>query len=511
MGDAGEDAIRAYHEQTKHSVERLRQNRHFLDWEIMPRPFKVYPTLPPIPLPRDFAASTRPALAAIADPGTARGGTLDRTGLARLLHLAAGVLRHKTWPGGEIFFRAAACTGALYHIDVYVACAPLPDLDAGLYHFGPHDFALRRLRAGDQRAALIAATADEPAVAGAPVVIALTSTFWRNAWKYQARAWRHAFWDAGTLLANLLAVAAANGVAARVVLGFVDSEVHRLLDVDPAREAAVALVALGCGAAPPPPAAPTSPLGLEVLSYSEREVDYPAIREAHAASSLSSPAQVAVWRAPMSPRPDPPAPSLTPLAPGESPRQPIETVILRRGSTRVFSLEPVDFAQLSSILDAVTRGIPADALAPDAPLTDVYAIVNAVTGLTAGAYAFDRRRRGLALLRAGDFRRDAGFLGLGQELPCDAAACLFWLAPLDPALAHFGGRGYRAAQLEAAIEGGKAYLAAYTLGLGATGLTFFDDDVTAFFSPHAAGKSVMFLVAIGRPMLRRSAGRASRS
>ena len=31
-----------------------------------------------------------------------------------------------------------------------------------------------------------------------------------------------------------------------------------------------------------------------------------------------------------------------------------------------------------------------------------------------------------------------------------------------------------------------------------TGLTFYDDDVTAFFSPHAAGKSVIFLIALGR-------------
>ena len=56
----------------------------------------------------------------------------------------------------------------------------------------------------------------------------------------------------------------------------------------------------------------------------------------------------------------------------------------------------------------------------------------------------------------------------------------------------------------ASIEGGKLYLAAYALGLGATGLTFFDDDVTRFFSPHAAGKSVMFLTAIGRPARRRA-------
>ncbi|MEK7806342.1 MAG: hypothetical protein AAB528_01285, partial [Chloroflexota bacterium] len=64
-------------------------------------------------------------------------------------------------------------------------------------------------------------------------------------------------------------------------------------------------------------------------------------------------------------------------------------------------------------------------------------------------------------------------------------------------------RGYRMSQLEAAIMGGRLYLGAYAQGLGATGLTFFDDEVTEFFSPHAQGKSVMFLVALGKPAPRR--------
>ncbi len=66
-----------------------------------------------------------------------------------------------------------------------------------------------------------------------------------------------------------------------------------------------------------------------------------------------------------------------------------------------------------------------------------------------------------------------------------------------PILQRFGNRGYRAVQLEAGILGGKLYLAAYAQHLGATGLTFFDDDVTQFFSPHAEGKSAIFLVALG--------------
>jgi hypothetical protein len=56
------------------------------------------------------------------------------------------------------------------------------------------------------------------------------------------------------------------------------------------------------------------------------------------------------------------------------------------------------------------------------------------------------------------------------------------------------------AQLEGGLIGGRVYLASYALGLGATGLTFFDDAVTEFFSPHASGKAVMFLVAFGLPL-----------
>jgi hypothetical protein len=36
-------------------------------------------------------------------------------------------------------------------------------------------------------------------------------------------------------------------------------------------------------------------------------------------------------------------------------------------------------------------------------------------------------------------------------------------------------------------------------------LTFFDDAVTGFFSPHAEGKSVMFLIALGRKRKRSKA------
>ena len=71
------------------------------------------------------------------------------------------------------------------------------------------------------------------------------------------------------------------------------------------------------------------------------------------------------------------------------------------------------------------------------------------------------------------------------------------MTDLQAVLGRLGNRGYRLAQLEAGVIGGRMYLASHGMGLGATGMTFFDDAVTAFFSPHAAGKSLMFLVGLG--------------
>ena len=132
-------------------------------------------------------------------------------------------------------------------------------------------------------------------------------------------------------------------------------------------------------------------------------------------------------------------------------------------------------------------------------MLDLYLVVHGVMGLEPGAYYYRRRDRALEMLREGDFREIAGRLGLGQQLAADAAVNIYSLCALPPVLERFGNRGYRAAQLEGGIIGGRLYLGAYAQGFGATGLTFFDDEVTEFFSPHAAGKSIMFLAALGYP------------
>jgi len=497
----------SYHNDTKHSLERIRNNPHYLDWDNQPLAFKIYTEAERVPLPQDVLAVSTPTLQAIATLPQAlqQDSVPDFVTLATALYLSAGITKRRTYPGGEIYFRAAACTGALYHIDLYLVCGDLPELEAGVYHFGPHDFALRRLRQGDYRSVLARASGNLPAVQHAPATIVSTSTYWRNAWKYQARTYRHCFWDAGTLLANFLAAAAALSMPTQVVAGFVDAEVNQLLDLDTDREVALALTPCGyLSVAVPPSSLPSLPLHLQTAPLSKTEIDYPAIRAMHAASSLVTENEVKEWRGrPLVKHEPEPAGSLfaLPSLSGIGLSSPaLDQVIRHRGSARTFAREAISLAQLSTILLAATQGVPADFLpAAGSSLTDLYLIVNAVDGLPPGAYVFHRGRNALELLREGEVRREAGYLGLGQQLPADASVNIYCLADLTTVLDRLGNRGYRAAQLEAAIIGGKCYLAAYAQGLGATGLTFFDDDVTEFFSPHAAGKSVMFLTAVGKP------------
>ena len=548
-----------YHQATKHSPASVRADRFELDWPNKPLAFKIYTSREPIELPLAFKPSSVPALLAIAGrfgdsgaaiavlagdpaspiaalPGSSRGavaglpggsgGVIDRELLARLCYFSNGITRVIKRAGRSMPFRAAACTGALYHVELYVVCGDLPDLAAGVYHYAARDNSLRLLRPGDFRAALVSATGAEPSVGTAPMSLVYTSTYWRNAWKYRARAYRHVFWDTGTIVANLLSVAAANGVRARVLLGFADADVNRLLDIDPCEEAAVCIVTLNPNAATPttaqpPVAPPTPPLNLATQPLSPTRVEYPEIIAAHTASSLATGAAAAAWRGAAPTQPSPvDAQSLaalaqasrfgrdTPVATGAAAENlandddrragSIEAVILRRGSSRRFARDAIGREQLVGMLAVATTQVASD-FAGFGALTQPYLIVNAVQGLAAGAYAFNRDTQTLDLLKAGDFRREAAFLDLDQDLAGDAAVNAYWLADLAAITQRSGERAYRAAQLEAAVEGGKLYLAAYALGLGATGLTFYDDEVTRFFEPHATGKAVLFLVAVGRP------------
>ena len=151
---------------------------------------------------------------------------------------------------------------------------------------------MQGLRRGDWREVIARATANRPSIANARAILIMSAIFWRSAWKYRARAYRYCFWDAGTILANLLAAAAAEGISAEVITAFVDSEIETLIGVDGESEGVMCLVALGATDKAIAPSPSLTPLELESIELSQ-EVVYQPLVKMHRESRLESPEEVA--------------------------------------------------------------------------------------------------------------------------------------------------------------------------------------------------------------------------
>lgn len=525
--------MREYHQRSKLYPGDPGIEPRRVDPAIIPRPYKEYDRpLPEIPLPLDPPAG--PSLhtyEALIDFASSIYSPLDVTKLATLLRYSLGVLRRTNVRGRDVEFRAASCTGALYHIEGYVVCADMPGLTAGVYHYDPRRHVLQQLREGDFREVLRGW--HEFKDYGAHAYVVLTSTFYRNAWRYEDRSYRHAFWDAGTVIANAQAISAAHMLGASVRINFVDAEVNALVGVDGVQEAALALMRISN--LPPRMPAPleVTPLAVTETPLARTVLEFPAIERAHQGSAFADAgegaeevmhtSQPAQWKAEQDrganpsdepdiliPEEDPdgdPHPYGPWLAPAAATT--LEEAIERRGSARHFDSQPLARDLAQAVLEAgIWPALPFDN--GIAEYLEPYVLLNGVEGLAPGVYTYPHLDRSpapasrpptdaLTPIRRGDFREQAAHLALDQAAAGEAAVNLYFMCDLDAVLERFGNRGYRAAQLAAGIMGGRIYLAAHALGLRATALTFYDDEVTDFFSPDAAGKAVLFLVTFGAP------------
>ena len=491
----------------------------YINLDNKPPLYKVYPDLRAIALP-NVAGQPGPQLPTLAAiRGDAVGDssaplTLEK--LTGLLYHSAAVIRRRQLSDGEVHYRAAASAGALYPTEIYVVCGDLEGLRAGVYHFNPRDCTLARLRNGDLRRWVGSAVGDHAAY---PATLVFTSVFWRSAWKYRERGYRYCYWDLGTVGANLLATANAESVPVKLHFGFVDRMLTGYFGIDGVTEAPSLVASVGApdGMLADGPGDVPGALIQESNDLTAGAIEYPMSAALHEASPLRTHEDLASWNRAMvdssqseQDELDGTGDTFRPLRSGADgafdsgidltaqPSTPLGDCIRSRGSARRFSREPIPWEAFRSAVDAAVSAMNA----PDSEQSynarlGLYFIVSAVDGLDPGAYYYNRFYNGLRLLKSGDFREMAGHLGFEQALPADAAAVAFITADLHAIDQALGARGYRMAQTVAGIIGGRLYLGMHALGLGATGLTFYDDSVTEFFSPHAAGQSAVFVVPMG--------------
>jgi hypothetical protein len=386
--------------------------------------------LPRVPLPRELPATVAPAVAVLAGTAGVAGTELDLPQLSRLLHLSAGVVRTMQRPYGTWLFRAAGSAGGRFPLELYVAVPAGGPLPAGVHWYDPYEHAL--LQVGP------------PPRGGAPALV-VTGVPWRTGWRYRERGFRHVYWDAGTMLAQVLAVADSAGLAAALYTGFPDAAVAELVGADRVHQWPVAVVALGDG---PPALDPTGTAAAGQVDAAP--IEFPLVTAAQRAGDRDALGQPWDRGGPVQPEVEPPA-------------EPVETVVLRRGSQR--RMDP-------------SRGLPAELLRTclAAALRGIAVphrvVVHDVTGMAPGVY---RSGDLSAPARPGALRDELYWVCAEQALARDAAFVVIGATDVGA----LDDRQYREAQLAGGLVEGRLHLLAYGLGAGASGMAFLDSAVPA--------------------------------
>ncbi len=433
---------------------RLLQDLEVNDLDRLPWFYKRYAQpLPRLELPRSLPQTSKSAVAVLAGTAEVAPRELDRAHLSRLLHLSAGVVRTSERPYGTYLFRASGSAGGRFPLELYAAVPEGGAAPAGVHWYDPHDHALVRV--------------GPPPRGEAPAVV-VTGIPWRTGWRYRERGYRHVYWDAGTMLAQLLAAADSAGLGASLYTRFPDGDVAELVGADRVHELPVAVVALGDGT----PALETSGA---------------AVRGAVDAAPVEFPLVTAAQRAGERGELGPPWERGAAVDVAEIARNPVEDVVLARGSQR--RMDPAGGLTedvLRTSLRVALRGI-------DVPH---FVVVHAVEGLERGVYRWPDLE---TPVRAGDLREELYRVCLDQALGRDAAFVVIGATDV----AALDDREYREAQLAAGIVEGRLHLLAYALGASASGMTFMDSAIPALLG---TGLDALLFTCVGVPEYASSSG-----
>ncbi|MET0424139.1 MAG: nitroreductase family protein [Actinoplanes sp.] len=450
------------------------------DLDRLPWFYKRYPEpVSRVPLPAELPSTTAPAVDVLAGVAKAGRQAVDLPQLSRLLHLSAGIVRTSQRKYGPHPFRAAGSAGGRFPLELYVLAPDGGDLPPGVHWYDPAGHALVLL--------------GPPPSGSAPAVV-VTGVPWRTGWRYRERGFRHIYWDAGTMLAQLLAAADSAGLPASLYSRFPDRTVTELIGADGVHEWPVAVVALGEGAPALTPTGPArhgevdrAPLEFPLVTAAQRAGDATVLGEpwprglpvplpAEPAPSAGEPALV--------PSPGESAPPSASVA-GES--APVEAVVLSRGSQR--RMDPAGTLPahvLTTGLRVAVRGI-------DLPH---FVAVHQVDGVEPGVYRWPDLT---SPRHAGDQRAELYRVSLDQSLSRDAAFVVITAADVSA----LDARRYREAQLAAGLVEGRLHLLAYALGASASGMTFLDSEMPALF---AEPLDAMLFTCVGVPEYTSTAG-----
>jgi SagB-type dehydrogenase family enzyme len=482
--------VHAYHERSKHHLNRYAPGPGYLDWDTQPDPFRRYAGASRVDLPL-LAEDLPICWDDLFVPGAVASRTLNLDSVAMLLQLTLGLAAWKVYGNNRWALRCNPSSGNLHPTEGYLISPDLPGLPAGVYHYSSYDHSLERRAAA-------------PLAWWGGVLVAFTGIHWREAWKYGMRAFRYCQHDCGHALAALSYAAAALGWPARLLVGWGDGEIAAVTGLDreadfEGAEAEASETVVWVGPGEPPAAQAVLDMlrgaawaGLaNALSPDHRDwLDIPSV-----AAATRKPATTGSPGAGLAPLP--------PLAPVS--REPVSGLIRRRRSAQAFDgATGITAPSFYRMLDALLPrpGLPPWLVWHDAPRVHLVLFVHRVEALEAGIYCLVRDPAELADLRSEmrpswlwarvpgcpqhlplyllapmDVRQFAATASCHQDIAADSAFSLAILARFDDIIPERPWL-YRQRFWEAGMLGHTLYLEAEAAGVQGTGIgCYFDDAV----------------------------------
>jgi len=215
-----------------------------LDWAARPAPYKHYSGVPQIRLSPPQTEGGAPLWSTLSERRSIRrfqAIPLPEAALSQLLWAAQGTTRRTQGFG----LRTAPSAGALYPVETYVVVHAVGGIEPGVYHYAVEQHALDQLKTGDFRPDVAQAALDQDSAYWANVVFVWTAIFERSKWKYQQRAYRYVYLDAGHIAQNVALGAVALGLGSCQIAALYDDEANALLGVDGVEESVIYMTVVG--------------------------------------------------------------------------------------------------------------------------------------------------------------------------------------------------------------------------------------------------------------------------
>lgn len=232
-----------YQQETKYIRDRMHNG--WLDWDAKPPTFKQYPdALKKIPLPEPSLSRSNELWEVLKKRRSVRDYSLKPISIEELVQLIWAT-QGITAIYGRHYLRTAPSAGALYPIETYLIVNRVVPLSPGIYHLYLPHWSLEMLEKGDYSYEISRAALGQEMAKLASVVFIWTAVVERAKWKYNQRAYRYIYLDAGHIAQNLYLAATNLGLGCCTIGAFFDDEVNQLLKVDGTEETAIYLACIG--------------------------------------------------------------------------------------------------------------------------------------------------------------------------------------------------------------------------------------------------------------------------